>query len=371
MKIQFKPERNVRGKTSTRIVPVMAVTALLLSIMEFPDCCTVFTASIGNAVLFGNNEDVGDRNSTVWFVPATESAHGWVYFGFLDYPSEDSDFPMGGMNDHGLCFDITSVPESKMRPHPEKLRARNAGILGQRVLENCATIGEAINFIERYDFSSFGEFQFLFADRTGDSIVLCPGTDGEMKAIRKEGAYEIITNFNVLNPGLGEYPCWRYSAALTMLNKIESEDDLTVEYFTSILKAVYTRHTTYSTIYDPVNGIIHLYNKHTFDEVVVFNLEDELKKGYHSYYVPSLFTEKGRERPEHSEEPEESKKPVEAQGSEISLSRDQKSEEPEVSPTPVPEPEISLPPFSIIPVVLMIGIIVVAMIVIRLQKQRE
>ncbi len=359
-----------RGKTlilgMNLIIPVIV---LFMSTVGHSGNCTVFTASYGTTVLFGNNEDLGDRNATVWFVPATETANGWVYFGFLDYPAEDGRFPMGGMNDQGLCFDITSVPESQIRYYPDKLRIINAGIFGGRILEYCATVEEAIKFIEKYDLSSLGEYQFLFADKTGDSMILCPGIDREMKVIRKEGVYQVITNFNVLNQKLGQYPCWRYSAASGMLSKIESEDDLTVEYFLSVLKASYTRYTTYSTIYDPVNGVAYLYNNHNFDEVCVFDLEEELRKGYHTYYVPSLFPEDELEELEPSEELEKSRETREAQESDKSLERTPESEEPEITFTPAPKPGISLTPSNIRALLTTAVIIFVAVIAIILKKQ--
>ena len=295
------------------------VVFMLISSVEFEGSCTVFTASVGDTVLFGNNEDVGDKDATVWFVPATETTYGWVYFGFHDYPVQIGKFPMGGMNDQGLCFDITSVPAT-VRPLPETIEEAlqfieqynlssptmfNGGVFGERILENCATVEEAIQFVEQYDLLFYGEYQFLFADRTGDSMVLCPSPHGKMEVIRKEGVYQVITNFNVLNPALGQFPCRRHDNAVWMLKKIESEDDLTVEYFTSILKGTHSGGTTYSTIYDPVNGEVYLYNYHNFDWVVVFDLEDELEEGYHSYEVPPLLKKRGQKPPNQLEEPEE------------------------------------------------------------------
>jgi hypothetical protein len=257
-------------------------------------CCSVFTASAGDNILFGNNEDWYDTDTRVWFYPATETHYGGVYFGFSDF------FAQGGMNDQGLCFDATAIPGLPLKAHPEKLRIIN---FGERVLEQCATVEDIIPFIEQYDLSSLGKAQFLFADKRGDSVIVCPRIEGEMKAIQKEGVYQVITNFNVTYPRLGGYPCWRYSRCIEMLKKIENKDDLTVEYFVSILKAVYQRSTTYSSVYDLKNGLVYLYNQHNFDEVVILNVEEELEKGYHSYFIPSLFP---REQLKESEEqPEE------------------------------------------------------------------
>lgn len=314
-----------------------------------PASCTVFTASIGDTVLFGNNEDWNDKSTYIWFVPASEIQYGGVYVGFGDYHAQ------GGMNDQGLCFDANAIPESKMKSHPERLSTIN---FARRALQQCATVEEVAQLIELYDLSGLGRAQFLFADRTGNAIIMCPGTDGEMKAIRKEGVYQVTTNFNVLSPRLGGHPCWRYNAAVGMLKKIEDENDLTVEYFESILKAVFQRYTTYSTIYDPVDSTVYLYNWHNFDEVVVFNLEEELEKGYHTYYIPLLFPR----------EPEETKEP------EMSLSeKTQESEEsPGDSAAPAPEPVTSsAPSFNIFYAFLIAVIIVFIAVVAAVLKKKQ
>lgn len=268
------------ARNCTILKKVGVITVLICAMANTVYCCTVFTASIGDTVLFGNNEDAPERDSYAWFYPATETEHGGVYFGFGGY------YVQGGMNDQGLCFDITTVPELKMRPHPEKLSVLN---FGKRALERCATVEEVIHLVDEYNLSHMGMAQFLFADKTGDSVIVCPGTGGEMKTIRKEGVYQVITNFNVTYPQLGGYPCWRHKMVVEKLEKIESEEDITVGRFATILKAV-QQGTAYSTVYDLSKGIVCLFNQQNFSEIVVFKLEEELEKGYHSYFIPSLFT---------------------------------------------------------------------------------
>ena len=313
----------VNTSARTKHSPVLKIVGLaafvLIGSVGSVDNCTVFTASVGDVVLFGNNEDVGFKNATAWFVPATEETYGWVYFGFRDYPIQNGHFPMGGMNDQGLCFDITSVPET-IRPLPQTIEEAlqfieqynlpspasfNGGVFGEQILQTCATVEETLQFIEEHNLLFFSDYQYLFADRTGDSIVLTPSPQGEMKAVRKKGVYQAITNFNILNPALGHYPCERYENAVNMLQKIESENDLTVEYFTSILKKTSSGGTTYSTIYDPVNSMVYLYNNHNFGWVVVFDVADELEMGYHTYEVPSLLRNIGGPLPTQQEESED------------------------------------------------------------------
>jgi hypothetical protein len=274
-------KRDTTGRRVTMLKKVYILVFMFISTMgNTAYYCTVFTASVGGTVLFGNNEDAPETDSYAWFYPATETEYGVVYFGFGGY------YAQGGMNDQGLCFDITTVPEWKMRPHPEKSSTLN---FGERALELCATVEDVIHLVEKYNLSHLGMAQFLFADKTGDSVIVCPGIDGEMKTVRKEGIYQVATNFNVTYPTLGGYPCLRYNTATEMLEKIESEEDLTVGYFATILKAV-SQNTSYSTIYDLRKGIICFFNQCNFSDIIVFNLEEELEKGYHSYYMPSFFT---------------------------------------------------------------------------------
>jgi hypothetical protein len=47
--------------------------------------------------------------------------------------------------------------------------------------------------------------------------------------------------------------------------------------------------TQYSNIYDLTNGLVYVYFLHDFDNEIIFNLSEELKKGHHYYDLPSLF----------------------------------------------------------------------------------
>jgi hypothetical protein len=48
--------------------------------------------------------------------------------------------------------------------------------------------------------------------------------------------------------------------------------------------------TQYSNIYDLRSGIIYLFYYYNYDEFMEINLFDELEKGYHSYYIPQIFS---------------------------------------------------------------------------------
>ncbi len=58
-------------------------------------------------VLAGNNEDFLNAEVYSQFLPAEQGKHGRIYFGF--YYEVGKIAPFGGVNDHGLIFDTTSI----------------------------------------------------------------------------------------------------------------------------------------------------------------------------------------------------------------------------------------------------------------------
>ena len=121
--------------------------ALLLALLFAADssvaACTVFVAFEGKLALAGNNEDWGDPNTQMWFVPATKDNYGIVYFGFGrgEYPkggissrklkipeggitkinpADLYGLPQGGMNEKGLFFDGASTEVVKVPSVPGK-----------------------------------------------------------------------------------------------------------------------------------------------------------------------------------------------------------------------------------------------------------
>lgn len=272
-----------------------------------PGSCTIFSASAGDKVLFGNNEDYYIPKTYLWTDPATDENYGCLYLGFKDYSHQ------GGINDKGLCFDANALPKSKINLHSELAPPPFyeppyedfmmwVPIL---VLRKAATVEEAIKIAKKYDTKNWYpnagkiKYQLNFADSKGDAVVISVDETGELAFTRKgEGDnYLISTNFNRANPENAlEYPCERFNRAEEMLGEIIDEDDLTVDYFKSILKSVHQKGifntTLYSNIFDLKNRVLYLYHWHQFDEVVVLNVDEELAKGPNMVRIRDLFSEK-------------------------------------------------------------------------------
>jgi pimeloyl-ACP methyl ester carboxylesterase len=265
---------------------------------KIPGSCTIFTASFGSTVLYGNNEDYRIPKTYYWVEPAGENTYGGVFLGF------DNFFPQGGINEKGLAFDFNALPEAPLNPHNE---LPDRGDIMKELYQTCATVEEAIALAEKYNWGSSIRWQVLLADATGDAVVVSAGPDGELAFTRKpEGdGYLVSTNFNRANPKntyRGGYPCWRYNKAVEMLEKIKSEKDLTVDYFKSILDACHVEgavgNTLYSNVFDLKNGVIYLYYWHQFYETAIIKVADEIKKNQPPTRIKELFSQETVKRAE-------------------------------------------------------------------------
>lgn len=271
-----------------------------------PGSCTIFSASVGDKVLFGNNEDYNEPKTYYWTEPASDENLGAVYLGFENYSYQ------GGINEKGLCFDANALPDSKINPHaelstpplhkpPYEEYAIWAPVL---ILRKAATVEEAIKIGGQYqrrnwDYNSGNlGYQINFADAKGDAVVISVDETGELAFTRKKKSdtYLVSTNFNKANPeNAFDYPCRRYTIATAMLERLNKENDLSVDYFKSILDSTHVEgtftKTLYSNIFDLSNGIIYLYHWHQFDEVAVLKVDEELAKGKIMVRIKDLFSQ--------------------------------------------------------------------------------
>ncbi len=251
--------------------------------------CTAFMMSDGKNVFVGNNEDYKIPYTRVWFVPEEKGQYGRVFFGY------DNWSPQGGMNDQGLFVDFFTTKEQQIGL--SKSKPKFSGPIIDTMMAKCSTVEEVIDMFSRYNLEWMSKAQMFIVDKSGDSAVV----EGET-VVRNYDAYQIVTNFRLSKIPENQKPCrWpayscsRYKTVEKMLSEIDTP---TVAHFRDILKATHRTSinliatTQYSNIYDLTNGLIYLYYLHDFDKEIVFNLEQELKKGRHYFELPPLF---GRE----------------------------------------------------------------------------
>jgi hypothetical protein len=241
--------------------------------------CTIVYASDDKVALAGNNEDYKGRLARIHFLPAEGRKFGRVYFGF-----DVAKFPQGGMNEKGLFFDAATfdrvivVPRDPSKPVIE-------GQLILKAMEECSTVDEVLRLFEQYDFSGRMGGHYLVGDRFGNSVIIEPRT-----VIRKQGRYQIATNFAQSEIGSGGIADHRYRIASELF---ENSKELSVDVIRRILSATHFEEsgttTLYSYICDLKNGDVYIYNFHNFEDVVKINLQEKLKKGEHICTISSLF----------------------------------------------------------------------------------
>ena len=260
---------------------------------SIPGSCTTFVAQINETVLFGNNEDFNNPNTYIWTVPSSDNGYGGLYLGY------QFGKPQGGINEKGLAFDALALPETVLNPHPElPYRGVSDTQFIGKIMSHSANVDEVIAYAQEFNWGNSVSFQVLFADASGDAVIISGGPDGELAFTRKSkgNGYLIGTNFNRANPEnhSGSFPCWRYDTVEATLVTIEDESNLNVESFRTILDATHVEgageNTLYSNIFDLQNGILYLYYWHQFDEVLTLNVAEQINSGMQLTRLVVLFS---------------------------------------------------------------------------------
>jgi len=248
--------------------------------------CTAFMMTDGENVLVGNNEDSKIPYTRVWFIPAENGRFGRVYFGY------DNWSPQGGMNDQGLFFDYFSVKKLDIKQPKEK--PQFPGPPTDTMMAKCATVEDVLEMFSKYYFKWNPKIQMFVVDKNGDSAII----EGE-SVVRNCDAYQVVTNFRPSKIPEDQRPCqwpaWscsRYKKAEKMLLDFGKP---AVSNFRDILKATHRGSfnvigtTQYSNIYDLTNRLVYVYYLHDFENEIILDLSEELKKGRHYFELPSLF----------------------------------------------------------------------------------
>ncbi|MFN7926855.1 MAG: penicillin acylase [Blastocatellia bacterium] len=259
--------------------------ALWLTLAPVSHACSIFSIKLGDKVLVGNNEDFWyDRDARLWFAPAAKNNRGRVLFGW-------DNFAQGGMNDAGLFFDAASGPRPPAA-QPGKSQKIKTNI-GDELLARCATVEEAVALMQTYRLPTDYTGHLLFADKSGASAVV-EWNGAEYKVIRKIGDYQIITNFLLTQPELGDFPCPRYNR---LQERLTGKQEITGSEVATMLASVAQfseakgrkSGTLYSTVHDLVSGEFVLFYQRNWQKPVRFKLAEELRKGKHSIRMAQLF----------------------------------------------------------------------------------
>ncbi|MEI6171146.1 MAG: hypothetical protein WCQ45_01510, partial [bacterium] len=163
----------------------------------------------------------------------------------------------------------------------------------QAALRECASIDELEPWLYAHILARVDGEQFLFSDATGATLVVGVDPMGGVFIDRKHTPFRVITNFSILAPWLGGYPCARFQQATTDLQAIESGAvTLSPDTVVDILRAVAfpsgPSETAHSNTFDPVDGLATLYSRHDVDRPVIMNVREVTATAWSST-LPALF----------------------------------------------------------------------------------
>lgn len=104
-------------------------------------------------------------------------------------------FPPDGVNESGLVMGLANVTAQPYAPDPSK-ETIHFCLWVRMVLDECRTVDEAVALTMRYNIQSRGstlDVHAMVADASGHSLILEPAA-GEMKVIRSQGSFQVMTN---------------------------------------------------------------------------------------------------------------------------------------------------------------------------------
>ena len=258
--------------------------------------CTSLMAASDHLVLLGDCEDAGARHplaadptaTYMFFLPGDPSRGelGRMHLGWL-WQDRYRSF-QAGMNEAGLAYSLTEIPELPMNPHPERPYVHGRDSFYDTILRNAATVDEAIAWTLRFDFSTVW-FQILYADAAGDAAILSPGLDGEMAITQRPANSSVLAaaTFNAAVPEqfIGRDSFARYEDGKEALSNLIAAEDLSVSTFSNVVEHVSRArpyafngsYTMYATTYDLTNRMAYTYVLGNHNEPIVIDLAKVLQ----------------------------------------------------------------------------------------------
>ncbi|MBP6313035.1 MAG: hypothetical protein KA408_12245 [Flavobacteriales bacterium] len=269
-----------------------ALVALLFCSATAAQACTFFKITKDGRTIVGNNEDAWSINAQVWFRNGGPGEYGAVYFAHYNGSPMRQMIDQGGMNSEGLIYDALVVENREIALMPNT-RITDFATLLPKIMHSCATVHEAEKILRKYTVATFDHAMLVLVDRNGDYLV----AEGDTLYTGNDATFA-LGNFRMSRcVDIDSVPIERYQNGREL---IANGVDVSVAFGTSVLNKMAVRRgshdnregltgTLYSNLYDPQNGIVHLYFYHDYNTVRSFNVREELAKGDHELDMAAIF----------------------------------------------------------------------------------
>jgi hypothetical protein len=245
------------------------------------ESCPVISASYGGKTFLGANIDASPykfSKVTLYlssFPAEPENAnpeYGLVAFKLVLKEKYTYECFIGGMNEKGLAFSFHGLPDVPL--HPEKYVASEDSPF--RALRECFSVEHIVEMTENNNWNMKG--QYHFADASGDAIMISVAKPGKATCLKRNTGDGYLISRIIYHPQNKKDSSIGSSTAAHMLK--EKQDDITLDYFVSILDAIHEEGTSANTIFsygfDLHTHDIHIIYFHQFQEVYKTNVSDQL-----------------------------------------------------------------------------------------------
>lgn len=239
--------------------------------------CTIFYVKGSATDYFAGNEDWFFTDPVISVTPGNKQDYGYMVMGWNSYLPR---YPQAGINENGLCFDWASLSSQQYPKNPR--RKDTDEDLMVLILRKCRTVDEAVELIKKYNWPQFGQEHLLIADRTGNSCVVEWSRD-DYVFIKNRQPYQVVTNFSLTDPKIGNYPCKRFDMIQSALKEAQRQT-ITQERVKTFLDQTHQEGrnpTVYSYIFDLKTLKVTIFPNHRYSEGKTYWLPREIKKGGH------------------------------------------------------------------------------------------
>ncbi len=280
-----------------KIAIIALVLAVLVAIGLFnrldnpQDSCTIFTVQDNDQVYFASNEDWHESELFLGFSRATATSYGAMRIGYLIDGNVNF---QSAINSVGLAWAVNSVPKAKLSYDQEMTYDLETDNFFAMLINDTATVSEAIELARQFDFGDEMSFQIHIADKSGNAVVISPDGNGSLGFTIKEPGQEylISTNFNRANPDSGIHD-GRYETVTQLLDSRYNGEPLS--YLSRIIETVsihtLTTYTMISSVTNLVSGESVFYYMSQFDEAATFNFYEEMNRGDRIISMREFFSE--------------------------------------------------------------------------------
>lgn len=224
-----------------------------------------------------NNEDYWyDTKAYIQVIPKSKDKLARLWYGW-------NNFGQGGINSAGLFFDVAVTPNQKV---PKGYRLPKGNIT-DRILANCKTVDEVLTYMEK-EKMALTQSHILIGDAQGNAVIV-EWINGKKHIIKREGNSLIATNYLLLKPEAGNFPCHRYDSIEKHIQEMEaSNDPISLPTMSTIVTQAYqsprtldngkTLGTLYTSFIDITDMKMVFLPKLNGEKVMQFDLKETLKE---------------------------------------------------------------------------------------------